>query len=121
MDERERHVILSLRAPPTSDSAATISLVKAVFALIDALEAGKLSLRPETRTKLRKTRDELDQQRRRDAEAEKKEEEEQDKAAAKKRAEEERISKLSAAEQQKELERERKRQLRKAQGKVIKK
>ncbi|KAL5527658.1 hypothetical protein ACEPAG_6459 [Sanghuangporus baumii] len=120
-DQRERHVILTLRAPPASQSGATLPLVKSIFSFIDALEAGKFSLRPETRTKLRKTREELDEQIRKDAEAERREEEEQDKAAAKKKAEEERISKLSAAEQQKELERERKRQLRKAQGKVIKK
>ena len=120
-EHRERHVILSLRMPPSSKAGATVSLIKAVFNLIDALEAGRFALRPETRAKLRKTREELDEQLRREAEAERKEEAEIDKAAARKKAQEERLAKLSAAEQKKELERERKRQFRKAQGKVVKK
>ena len=76
------------------------------------------ALRPETRTKLKKAREEVEKQLREDAQREKKEEEEEEKAAARKKARDERVSKLSAAEQQKVLEREKKRLLRKSQGKV---
>lgn len=119
-DQRERHLILSLRLPSSAHAGVTLPLVRAVLAFIDALEApgSKFSLRPETRTKLRKTRDELDETLRREAEAEKREEVELEKAAEKKRIEADRVNKLSAAEQKKELERDRKRQLRKAQGKT---
>lgn len=87
----------------------------------------KLHLRPETKTKLRKIREDLEKELKADAEKDKKEEVHinkktmislggsfadffyfpkleqavQDRKAAKKRAEEERISKLSAAEQRK--------------------
>lgn len=80
----------------------------------------KVHLRPETKTKLRKIREDLDKELKADAEKDKKEEvcvylknndftdlsykleqAVQDRKAAKKRAEEERISKLSAAEQRK--------------------
>ena len=43
---------------------------------------------------------------------------EEEKAAARKKARDERVSKLSAAEQQKVLDREKKRMMRKTQGKV---
>ena len=46
------------------------------------------------------------------------EEEEDEKASARKKARDEKLSKLSAAEQQKALEREKKRLLRKSQGKL---
>ncbi|KAI5124997.1 hypothetical protein M0805_007421 [Coniferiporia weirii] len=120
-EERERHVLLSLRLPSNAQHSATAPLVKTIFALIDALESPKFSLRPETRTKLRKTREEIDDTLRKEAEAGRREEAELDKAAARKKAEDERIGKLSAAEQKKELERDRKRQVRKAQGKTVKK
>ena len=107
-----------MRVPPASKAGATLPIVKATFALIDGLE--KLSLRPETRLKLRKTREDLDEQIKKEAEAEKKEEAEIDKLAQKRRAVEERVSKLSAAEQRKQLERDRKRQMRKT-SKVVKK
>lgn len=70
--EREKHVILTLICPPTSDAAVTLPLVKAVFAFIDSLN--KLNLRPETKNKLRKTRDELDKELKDESEREKKEE-----------------------------------------------
>ncbi|EJD01165.1 DUF1682-domain-containing protein [Fomitiporia mediterranea MF3/22] len=120
-DQRERHVILSLRLPPQSHLTSTIPLIKSIFTLIDALESNRLSFRPETRTKLRKAREELDETIRKESEAEEREEKELDKAAARKKAHDERIAKLSAAEQQKELERGRKRQMRKAQGRITKK
>ncbi|KLO06905.1 DUF1682-domain-containing protein [Schizopora paradoxa] len=119
-EKRERHLILSLRLPPGSNAAATVPLVKAIFTLVDTLDA-KLNLRPETKSKLRKAREELDEKMRKELEAEKKEEIESDKLAAKRKAEEERISKLSAAEQRKALDRDKKRAMRKSQNKVTKK
>lgn len=96
------------------------------------------SLRPETKTKLRVTREKVEKEIKEEAAREKREEAEADKAAAKKKAEDERLSKLSAAEQHKvctpvsrvvtftepvmcrvqEREREKKRLLRKSQGRV---
>lgn len=102
-DQRERHLVLTLRLP-TSSSASTMSttvpLIKSIFTLIDVLDA-KVTLRPETKAKLKKVREELDETLRREAEAEKKEEAENEKQAAKRKSEEARISKLSAAEQKK--------------------
>lgn len=118
-EHRWRHVILTLRLPSPSEAGATVPLVRAVFALIDTLESPKFNLRPETKTKLRRTREELDETLRKESEAEQREEAENEKAAARKKVEEARVNKLSAAEQKKELERERKRQLRKAQGKSV--
>ncbi|KAI0036840.1 DUF1682-domain-containing protein [Vararia minispora EC-137] len=134
---RERRVLLSLVAPPPSDAAATLPLVTATFALVDGLE--RLSLRPETKTKLRKVREEFVARMKEEAAREAKEEAADVRAAAKKKAEEERIAALPAAEQAKArvlphssfalraldagkiLERERKRNLRKTQGKVVRK
>ncbi|KAK7695823.1 hypothetical protein QCA50_000461 [Cerrena zonata] len=134
--ERSKHVILSLTLPPSSESSLTLSLVTAVFQLIDVISAeggwgiGKVptmgksgvglnsSLRPETRTKLKKAREDIEKQLKEESEREKKEEAAEEKAAAKKKAEEERLSKLSASEQKKVLEREKKRAMRKTQGKV---
>lgn len=113
----ERHLILTLALPSsTSASDSTVPLITAIFQFIDNLH--RISLRPETKSKLKKTREEIDKNIKEEAEKEKKEEEAEAKAAAKKRARDEYISKLSATEQQKELEKERKRNLRKAQGKV---
>lgn len=72
VEEREKHVILALVAPPPSHAADTIPLIAAVFTFIDTLN--KISLRPETKTKLKKARDELDRDLKDDAEREKKEE-----------------------------------------------
>lgn len=126
--ERHKRLVLSLSLPPGSDAAATLPLVAAAFQLVDIIAGeGRLpgvrgglnaALRPETRTKLRKAREEVDKQIRDDAQREKKEEEEEEKAATRKKARDERVSKLSAAEQQKVLEREKKRLLRRSQGKT---
>ncbi|KAJ7591005.1 hypothetical protein C8J56DRAFT_934437 [Mycena floridula] len=99
-NEREKHVILTLHAPSTSHAADTLTIVSAIFPLIDALS--KLTLRPETKNKLKKTREDLDKDLKEEAEREKKEELSQakeDQRAAKKKKEEERIARLSAAEQ----------------------
>ncbi|EAU84796.2 hypothetical protein CC1G_00315 [Coprinopsis cinerea okayama7 len=118
-EEHEKHVILSLRLPSPSHAADTVPLVSAAFQLIDNLN--KINLRPETKVKLKKVREETDKKLKEEAEREKREEEAEAKAAAKRKAQEERMSKLSAADQRKELERERKRNIRKQQGKVVRK
>jgi hypothetical protein len=71
-EEKEKHVILSLAAPPASRVKDTVALVEAMFPFIDSLS--KLNLRPETKNKLKKTREEVDKQVKEDAGREKKEE-----------------------------------------------
>jgi len=114
-----KRVILSLTLPPTSRAADSVQLVSAMFGLIDALE--KINLRLETKTKIKKTRENFAKTVKDEAEREAREEAADAKLAAKRRAEEERVASLSAAEQQKLLERNRKRNMRKTQGKVVKK
>lgn len=107
--ERSKRLRLSLRLPPASDAEATRPLIGAIFQLIDIVTGetravrGGLSgaLRPETRAKLRKAREEVDKQIREEAAKERREEAEEKRTAAKKKAEEERMSRLSAAEQKK--------------------
>ena len=70
--DRQKHLILSLTAPPPSQVADTLSLVTAIFGFIDALP--KVTLRPETRTKLKKARDEVDKAIKEDSEKDKKDE-----------------------------------------------
>ncbi|KAG6919419.1 hypothetical protein DXG01_006302 [Tephrocybe rancida] len=121
VNKRQKHVILSLSLSSGCVEDAA-DLVSALFPFIDTLNA--INLRPETRSKLKRTREELDKSLKADSEREKKEEETQaaeDKKAAKRQVEQERIAKLPAAEQQKILEKERKRNLRKSQGKVVRK
>ncbi|KAJ7498898.1 hypothetical protein FB451DRAFT_1203387 [Mycena latifolia] len=115
----EKHVILSLSVPSASRAADTAGIVAALFPFIDSLS--KVVLRPETKTKLKKVRDEIEKSIKIESEKDKKEEEAEAlevKKAAKRKAEEERIAKLSASDQKKILERERKRSIRKQQGKV---
>ncbi|KAH8105825.1 DUF1682-domain-containing protein [Cristinia sonorae] len=133
--ERGKHLILSLNIPPSG--TATLPLVQAVFQLVDIIAGeggwgiGKSpltskgpgvglngSLRPETRSKLKKAREELDKELKEELAKEKREEQAEEKAAAKRKAEEERLSRLSASEQKKALEREKKRLMRKTQGKT---
>jgi ABC-type sugar transport system ATPase subunit len=70
-----------------------------VFGLIDGLE--KVNIRPETKTKIRRTRENFAKTLKDEAEREAREEAAEAKLATKRRAEEERIASLSAAEQQK--------------------
>ncbi|KAJ7638833.1 hypothetical protein FB45DRAFT_903981 [Roridomyces roridus] len=119
--EREKHVILSLSVPSPSDASVTAEIVAACFPFIDSLS--KIALRPETKAKLKKMRDETEKDLKKEAEKEKREEEAEAleaKKALKRKTEEERIAKLSAAEQKKALERERKRSMRKQQSKLAK-
>jgi hypothetical protein len=107
---RGKYVVLSLAVPPVSATAPVIQFIQGIFQFVDALAGAGghkpllAGLRPETRTKLRKRRDELDAELRADAEREAKEAEQEareDAKAAKRKAEQERIAGLSAAEQQK--------------------
>ncbi len=94
-----KHVILSLAVPPTSHVHISTPLVSAIFGLIDALE--KINLRPETKSKIKKTREGFAKSLKDEAGREAREEAADAKLTAKRRAEEERIARLSAAEQQK--------------------
>jgi Protein of unknown function (DUF1682) len=71
-NERHKHVILSLAAPSPGHAADTTALVAAVFPFIDSLS--QLNLRPETKTKLKKSREDLDKELKAESEREKKEE-----------------------------------------------
>lgn len=116
--QRKKHLILTLRLPTGFDAGATVPLVAAVFQLADVIAGAggwgigrgpggrggaglTSSLRPETKLKLRQTRERLDKEIQEEAIREQKEEAEEKKAAAKRKAEEERLSKMSAAEQKK--------------------
>jgi hypothetical protein len=110
-----------LSAPSPSHAADTAELVAAMFGLVDSLS--KVALRPETKTKLKKVREETDKDIKKEAERDKKEEVRfpkllsqpsflmrdgmqeaealEAKKAAKRRAEEDRIAKLSAGDQKK--------------------
>ncbi|KAG8831077.1 hypothetical protein FRC17_003708 [Serendipita sp. 399] len=117
--QKERHVTLSLRlASSESEMAKTVQLVKAVFGIIDALESGRYNIRAESVRKLKIAREELDKELLKDATEEKSKEAEESKRAAKRRAEEERLSKLSAEQQRKAMEKEKKKALRKGTAKV---
>jgi hypothetical protein len=72
ISEREKHIILSLSVPPPSRAADTLPLVTALFALVDALP--KVSLRPETKAKVKRTREEVDKEIKEDSEKDKKDE-----------------------------------------------
>ncbi|KIY71440.1 DUF1682-domain-containing protein [Cylindrobasidium torrendii FP15055 ss-10] len=115
---KEKHLILSLIAP-ASKPEVLVNLVTGVFKMIDTLP--KIALRPETKSKLRKAREGVEKNLKAEQEKLDKEQQEEDRRAAKKKAEEERVSKLSAAEQQKRLDKEKKRTMRKSQAKMVRK
>jgi len=133
--QRSKHLILSLFLP-SSNPTATLPLVQSVFQLLDVISAeggwgiGKgpsagrggvglnPSLRPETRNKLKKAREELNKSLKEEAVKEQREEAAEEKAAAKRKVDEAKLARLSAADQKKVLEREKKRAIRKSQGKV---
>ncbi|KAF8339049.1 uncharacterized protein EI90DRAFT_3248358 [Cantharellus anzutake] len=128
---RVRHVQLTFKAPPTSRVTAADPIIRAAFELVDALGQlyGAIALPPnhparsavlqaETYKKLRNTRKEWDERLEKERTAEKLAELEENKRAEKKRLEDARISKLSATEQQRLLEKERKRALRRTAGKT---
>lgn len=74
-EEREKHIILELGCPTGSDAASTVALVTSLFAFVDIVDT-KLgpTLRPETKSKLKKTREELDKQLKDDSSKEQKDE-----------------------------------------------
>ena len=126
--QRKKHLILELSLPPSSDAAATLPVIQAAFHLIDAIAGeGKTTglrgglaaqLRPETKSKLKKYREQVEKEISEEAKREQREEEEEKRLAAKRKAEEERLSKLSAAEQKKAMDREKKRAMRKNQTRM---
>jgi len=71
-NERHKHVILSLVAPSSAHAADTVALVSALFPFIDSL--AQVNLRPETKNKLKKIREDLDKNLKADSEREKNEE-----------------------------------------------
>ncbi|EIM88428.1 DUF1682-domain-containing protein [Stereum hirsutum FP-91666 SS1] len=113
--KHEKHVILSLHSLPSSSAHLSLPLITALFQFVDALP--RTNLRPETKKKLAAKREEFLKELKEEREKPKREEALEAKAAAKKKAEDERMAKLTAAEQQKLLERDRKKAMRK-QGKM---
>lgn len=63
---------MNLRVPPSSHYDDTAAFVAGLFPFIDSLS--KIQLRPETKAKLRKVREDLDKELKADAGKEKKEE-----------------------------------------------
>jgi hypothetical protein len=90
--------------------------------LIDLLAAPQtaLPLRPETKNRLRIKREQLDVELRRDAEREQRELEDEARRSEKKREKDEAMIGMSGSEQRKVMEKEQKRAIRKAQGKMVK-
>ena len=112
-----------LPLPSAADAAATRPLVAAVFKVGDVVAGeGRLTgvggaLRPETRAKLRRTREDVAKEIEAGA-ARKHHEAEEEKVAARKNAYDECVAKVSVAEQQKVLDREKMRMMRKTASKV---
>lgn len=69
---RQKHVLLSLSVPSSGHVADTTAIVAALFPFIDSLST--VNLRPETKNKLKKIREDLDKDLKADSEKEKKEE-----------------------------------------------
>jgi len=123
-NKKERHLHLTLDVPATKTDQSTLLL--AIFDLIDLLSAsapnqtGYLNLRPETKNRLKTRRETLEAELRKDAEREQKEIEEEARRSEKKKEKDEAMSGMSGHGQRKALEKEQKRALRKAQGKMVK-
>ncbi|KAG8950931.1 hypothetical protein FRC04_006995 [Tulasnella sp. 424] len=120
--KKERRVILSLTLPRKSESGVTIPLVQAVFDLIDWLDTKPTFKDEHITRKLIKARTELDATLTKEfAEPteEEKEAAEEAKRAAKRKAEEEKYAGMTVEQQRKYEEKERKKALRKAQGKMV--
>jgi hypothetical protein len=106
-EEKYKYIVLTLAVPSAADAVATLLLVAGVLQLADALCGPKpalAGLRPESKNKLRKRREEVDEEIREESEREAREAEKlakEDALAAKRSAEKERVGTLSAAEQQK--------------------
>ncbi|KAL4075843.1 DUF1682-domain-containing protein [Scleroderma citrinum] len=116
---KSKRVILTFDLPKDVDSI--LPLLEGTFTLVDVLASGKVALRPVTRAKIKKVREDVEKVIKEEAAKEKREEADEDKRNARRKAEEERIAKLSASEQKKLLEREHKRAIKKSQGKLVRK
>ncbi|KAL4081882.1 hypothetical protein V8B97DRAFT_2031502 [Scleroderma yunnanense] len=132
---KSKRVILTFDLPKDVDSI--LPLLEGTFTLVDVLASGKVALRPVTRAKIKKVREDVEKVIKEEAAKEKREEADEDKRNARRKAEEERIAKLSASEQKKVisplplifrafmsaqlLEREHKRAIKKSQGKLVRK
>ncbi|KAG6335635.1 hypothetical protein ID866_3451 [Astraeus odoratus] len=114
-----KRIVLAFDLP--DDIQNVLPLLEATFVLADTLASGKVAFRHDTRTKIKKVRDDVERAIKEEANKEKREEAADDRRAARRKAEEERIAKLSAAEQKKALERERKRAMKKSAGKLTRK
>ena len=69
-----KRVLLDINLPGPQHAKDILPLVDAVFALVDLLAAGKVVLRPETRAKIRKVREDVEKEIKEDEIKEKKEE-----------------------------------------------
>lgn len=119
---KSKRVILTFDLPDDTQGVNRIlPLLEGTFALVDLLATGRVTFRPETRAKIRKIREDVEKTVKEEEEKEKREEVLEDRRSAKRKAEEERFAKLGAADQKKALERERKRALKKSQGKLVRK
>ncbi|KIK97155.1 hypothetical protein PAXRUDRAFT_136887 [Paxillus rubicundulus Ve08.2h10] len=118
---KNKRVVLNLTLPDAAKADEVLHIVDAAFVLVDILAAGKVVLRPETKTKIKKVREDVVNDIKQEEVKEKKEEAAEGRKAAKRRAEDDKFAKLSAAEQKKVLERNHKRAMRKSQGKVVRK
>ncbi|KIM67976.1 hypothetical protein SCLCIDRAFT_1210131 [Scleroderma citrinum Foug A] len=116
---KSKRVVLTFNLPEDVDSI--LPLLEGTFALVDLLATGRVTFRSDTRAKIKKVREDVEKEIKGEASKEKKEEAAEDKRAARRKAEEERIAKLSPSEQKKNIERERKRAIKKSQGKLVRK
>ncbi|KAF9221986.1 DUF1682-domain-containing protein [Gyrodon lividus] len=116
-----KRLVLNLTLPDVPKANQVLDIVDAAFALVDMLANGKIVLRPETKAKIKKVRENIINEIKQEELKEKKEEAAEDRKAAKRKADEDKFSKLSAAEQKKILDRNHKRAIKKSQGKVVRK
>lgn len=102
LDTKSKRVVLTLRLPTTTEGMRdVVHLLEGTFTLMDALAAGRVTFRPETRVKIRRVREDMQRVILTEAEKTKKEEVVEDKRATRRRAEEERVARLSATDQKK--------------------
>lgn len=69
-----KHILLDINLPDPKHANDILPLVDAVFALVDLLAAGKVVLRPETKVKIRKVREDVEKAIKEDEIREKREE-----------------------------------------------
>ncbi|PWN49003.1 hypothetical protein IE53DRAFT_388791 [Violaceomyces palustris] len=124
-EQRWRRITATIRLSKVArEVKESVEILQCCLNLSDALcssnnnrSNGGIKLKTETINKLKRTRQEVDKELMEEVTKEAREEEEERKSEAKRKAEREKLEKLSPAEQARRKEVERKRQLRKAQGK----